>query len=99
MDFIKRSMLIGVGLATLTREKVEQAIDELIKKGEMSEKEGKEAVDDLMEKSKGVKKELTEKVEKTVANTLKKLNMPTREEFSELKEKVERMVKSEESKE
>jgi len=46
-----------------------------------------------------VKKELTEKVEKTVANTLKKLNMPTREEFSELKEKVERMVKSEKSKE
>jgi len=37
MDFIKKSMLIGVGLATLTREKVEQAIDELIKKGEMSE--------------------------------------------------------------
>ena len=65
----------------------------------MSEKEGKEAVDDLMEKSKGVKKELTEKVEKTVANTLKKLNMPTREEFSELKEKVERMVKSVKSKE
>ncbi|MBA7584656.1 hypothetical protein ES708_26613 [subsurface metagenome] len=99
MDFIKKSMLIGVGLATLTREKVEQAIDELIRKGEMSEKEGKEAVDDLMEKSKEVKKELTEKVEKTVADTLKKLNIPTREEFSELKEKVERMVKSEKSKE
>lgn len=99
MDFIKKSMLIGVGLATLTREKVEQAIDELIKKGEMSEKEGKEAVDDLMEKSKEAKKELTGKVEKTVTNTLKKLNMPTREEFSELKEKVERMVKPEKSKE
>jgi polyhydroxyalkanoate synthesis regulator phasin len=40
MDFVKKSMLIGVGLATLTREKVEQTINELIEKGEMSEKEG-----------------------------------------------------------
>jgi len=99
MDFIKKSMLIGVGLAVLTREKLEQSIDELIKKGEMSEKEGKDALDDLVKKSKEARKELTEKVEKTVADTLKKLNIPTRKEYSELAEKVEQLVKSQESKE
>jgi len=99
MDFVKKGMLIGIGLATLTREKIEQTIDELIKKGEMSEKEGKEALDDLVKKSKEVRKELTDKVEKTVADTLKKLNIPTRKEFSELEEKIEQLLKSQESKE
>ena len=99
MDFVKKSMVIGVGLATLTREKVEQTINELIEKGEMSEKEGKDAVDDLMKKSKEVTKGLTEKVEKIVADTLEKLNIPTRKEFLELKEKVKRMEKSQKSKE
>jgi poly(hydroxyalkanoate) granule-associated protein len=99
MDFVKKSMLIGVGLATLTREKVEQTINELIEKGEMSEKEGKDAVDDLMKKSKEVTKGLTEKVEKTVTDTLNKLNIPTRKEFAELKEKIKQMEKSRGSKE
>jgi len=99
MDFIKKSMLIGVGLAALTREKIENTVDELIKKGEISEKEGKEAIDELMEKSKEFKKELTEKVEKAVADAIKKLNIPTRKEFAELKNKVEQLVKSQENKE
>jgi len=98
-DFIRKSMLVGMGLATVTREKIEQTIDELIKKGEMSEKEGKEAIDELVEKSKEVKKELTDKIENIVSDTLKKLNIPSREEFQELKDKVDRMDKSTTSKE
>jgi len=98
-DFIRKSMLVGMGLATVTREKIEQTIDELIKKGEISEKEGKEAIDELVEKSREVKKELTDKIENIVSDTLKKLNIPSREEFQELKDKVERMDKSPKSKE
>jgi poly(hydroxyalkanoate) granule-associated protein len=97
-DFIRKSMLVGMGLATVTREKIEQTIDELIKKGEMSEKEGKEAIDELVEKSKEMKKDLTDKVENMVSDTLKKLNIPSRDEFQELKDKVERMDKSPKSK-
>jgi poly(hydroxyalkanoate) granule-associated protein len=98
-DFIRKSMLVGMGLATVTREKIEETIDELIKKGEMSEKEGKEAIDELVEKSKEMKKDLTEKVENMVSDTLKKLNIPSRDEFQALKDKVERMGKSPKSKE
>ncbi|MBN2516478.1 MAG: phasin family protein [Deltaproteobacteria bacterium] len=98
-DFIRKSMLVGMGLATVTREKIEQTIDELIKKGEMSEKEGKEAIDELVEKSKEMKKDLTEKVENMVSDTLRKLNIPSRDEFQALKDKVERMAKSPKSKE
>lgn len=97
--FIKKTMLVGAGLAAMTREKIEGTIDELVKKGELSEKEGKELVDELVEKSRKYKKDLEGKVEKIVADTVKKLNIPTRDELTALKKKIEQMEKSQEDKE
>jgi polyhydroxyalkanoate synthesis regulator phasin len=51
-DWMKKMMLFGVGLAALTREKTEEFVKELVKKGELSEKEGKQLINDLVEKSK-----------------------------------------------
>jgi len=98
-EFMRKGMLFGIGLATLTREKIEETVEDLIKKGEMTEREGKETINDLMKKSKEVTDELTEKVEKMVADALKKLNIPTRDEFLALKEKVEKMESSKGEKE
>ena len=98
-DFIKKTMLVSAGLAAMTREKIEEMIDELVKKGELSEKEGKEMVDELVEKTKKYKKDMEGRVEKLVADTLKKLDIPTRSEVEELKKKVKRMEKSQKDKE
>ena len=94
-DFIKKTMLVGVGLAAVTREKIEEIVGELVKKGELSEKEGREMVDELVEKSKKVKKDLDKKVEKIVADTLNKLNIPTRDELTALKKKIDKLAKKE----
>ncbi len=94
-DLIKKTMLAGVGLAAMTREKIEETIDEFVKKGKLSEKEGKEIVEELIEKSKTAKKDLEEKIEKIVTKSLKKLNIPTRDELTEIKKKIERLEKSE----
>jgi polyhydroxyalkanoate synthesis regulator phasin len=98
-EFIRKSMLVGIGLATVTKEKIEETINELIKKGEITEKEGKEAVDELVQKSKEVTEELKEKVEKLVDDALKKFNVPTRDEFTDLKDKIEKMEASQKDKE
>ena len=98
MDFIKKSMLAGIGLAALTREKLEKTVDDLIKKGEMTEKEGKETIEEFTEKSKEFKKEMTEKVEKAVGDIITRLNIPTRKEFAALKSKIEKMEKSRKTK-
>jgi len=88
-DFVKKSMLFGVGLAMATKEKIETVVDDMIARGEMSEKEGRETVHALVEKSDEVKKELVEKVEKMVQDTLRRLNVPTGDDFSALERRVE----------
>lgn len=92
-EFIKKMMMFGVGLAAMTREKTEELVKELVKKGEMSEKEGKQLVNDLMEKSKKMTRELETKTEEMVTSTLKRLNIPTRKELEELRERVDRLEK------
>lgn len=98
-ELTRKTMLLGMGLATLTREKLKKTINDLIQKGEISEKEGEELVNELIEKSKKYKKDLEGKIEEIVADTLKKLNIPTRDELTELNKKIERMEKSQEDKE
>jgi len=92
-EFIKKMMMFGEGLAAMTREKSEELVKELVKKGEMSEKEGKQLVNDLMEKSKKVTRDLETKTEEMVAVTLKRLNIPTRKELDELRERIEKLEK------
>jgi polyhydroxyalkanoate synthesis regulator phasin len=99
LDFLKKGALIGVGLVAMTTEKIEEAVSEIVKRGELSEKEGKELLTDLVEKSKRIKKEWGEKVEKITADTLQKLKIPQRKEIDELKARLERLEKQLEKKE
>jgi len=99
LDFLKKMVWIGAGLAVLTKEKIEETVHEIVKKGQLSEQEGKELINDLIEKSKKVKKDLGEKVETTVRETLQRLNIPTRKDLEEIKARLERLEKAAEKKE
>jgi polyhydroxyalkanoate synthesis regulator phasin len=98
LDFLKRAIWIGAGLAAMTTEKIEETVREIVKLGQLSEKEGKELIDDLVEKSKKTRKDMSEWVEKTVHDTLESVKSPTRKEVEELKAKIEQLEKALEKK-
>jgi polyhydroxyalkanoate synthesis regulator phasin len=98
-ELFKKTIWLGVGLAAMTTEKIEEAVAEIVEKGQLSEKEGRELAADLVEKSKKAKKELGEKVEKIINKTLQKLNIPSRKEMEELSARVDRLEKGAEKKE
>ena len=92
-ELIKKTIFIGAGLAAMTAEKIEAAVAEIVKKGEISEKEGKELVADLIEKSKETRLELGAKIEKMISDTLQRLHIPTQKDLEELKARIERLEK------
>ena len=93
-EYIRKAMLIGIGLVATTREKVEESIAELVKKGELSEKEGKELVNELLERSKKVKEEWDKRVERAIADAFGRLSIPTKRELDELKVRVEALERT-----
>jgi len=94
LDYIRRMVLAGAGLAIMTTEKIQAIMDELVRKGEMTEKEAREAVAEFAEKSKQAKKDLEEKMEQIAAGLLNRMNIPTRKEVDEIKERLARLERA-----
>jgi len=92
-DLIKNVVLTSLGVLSLTREKAENLAKDLIRKGELSETEEAKFVKDLMKKAEKAGGEIEEKIEKTVRKTLKKLNIPTRKDLDEIKQKLDKLSK------
>ena len=92
-DIIKRTLQVGVGLALKTWEEVEDLAKELIKKGKMSEKEGRKFLDDLQKKYEDSQKKLEARVEKIVKEWLKKADVVTGDELKALRKEIRELKK------
>jgi polyhydroxyalkanoate synthesis regulator phasin len=90
-DLIKKTMLTGVGLVFMTKDRIEELVEELTKKGELTVKEGKELLDDLLKKSTKAKKDLEKQIEKVVKNSMKKMNLADAQELSKLMKRVKKL--------
>jgi len=90
-DLIKKTMLTGVGLVFMTKDRIKELVEELTKKGELTVKEGKELLDDLLKKSEKAKKDLEIQIEKIVKETMKKMNLADAEELSKVMKRVKKL--------
>lgn len=92
-DIIKKTLLAGVGLALKTWDEVEALAKELVKKGELSETEGRHFLKDLQKRYDDVQKKLEARVELTVREFLKKADVVTGDELKALKKEVHQLKK------
>ena len=93
-DLIKKAMYTGLGLAFMTKEKVEELSKEIIEKGKLSETEGKEFIDELQKKSEEAKEKVEAQIESVVKETLKKMSIATRDDLLRVEKKVDALAKS-----
>ena len=57
IDLIKKTLLTGVGLAVMTKDKVEELGRDLVSQAKLSESEGREFVDSLMNQAESARSE------------------------------------------
>ena len=91
LDSIHKMFLAGVGFAAMTKDKIDEHIKELVEKGKLTEKEGREMADDMLKKSKQAKEDLEKQVEKLVQQTLETLQIPSKKEVEELAARIEKL--------
>lgn len=89
LDILKKTYLAGLGLATLTREKVEEIVDELVKRGEVAENDRSHVVQDLLDRARDEQKKLSSSIHDTVQKVIGELGVPTRKEYRDLLNRVE----------
>ena len=87
-DLMKKGMLASIGLALKTWDEVEEMVQDVQKKGEMSEAEGRKFFDDVQKKYEEAQNKLEKRVEQTVKDFLKKTHVVTSDELKELKKEI-----------
>jgi polyhydroxyalkanoate synthesis regulator phasin len=89
MSVLKNIMYLGVGMATVTREKIEQAVDDLVKRGEVASADRSKAIDELQQRAQAAAAE----VRKVVDDRIEALGRHFKwvEEVSNLRSEVERL--------
>ena len=87
-DLIKKSMLTGIGLALKTWDEVEDLVNDLQKKGEMSETEGRKFLDEARKRYEDTQEKLEKRIESSVKDFLKKTQIVTTDELKELKKEI-----------
>jgi polyhydroxyalkanoate synthesis regulator phasin len=98
LDLMKNAISTGLGLAFMTKEKIDEFSKEIIEKGRLSETEGKEFIDELQKKSEEARKKLQEQIQIAVNNTLKKMNIATRDDISRVEKQLAKLATSKKAK-
>lgn len=84
MDIIRKSVLLGLGLLSLTKDKAESVVDDLIKRGEVASHDRFKVVDSLLKEAEKQEEELARKVTGTVQKAMADLGVPTRKDMEEI---------------
>ncbi len=89
LELIKKTLLTGIGLAVVTKDKAENLVKDLVEKGELTENEGKDFISSILAKSEQAKKDLEERVETIVNKVLGTMNVATKADIERLEKKID----------
>ena len=88
IDLVKKAMLTGIGMVSLTKEKIDEVARDFVEKGRMSEQEGKKLVSELMEKSEESKEELKKQIETMINSAMEKMDIASKSDMDEVKREL-----------
>ena len=74
-DLISKALLVGLGLASLTKDAIRKTVEDLVNQSKISEAEGRKLVKDLQRRSTRAQKALEKHVDAGVHRVLKNLDL------------------------
>lgn len=93
-DILRKMGLFGIGVISLTQEKIEEFTQEMIKKGEMSKEEGKKFVKEVLSQREKQLKDIEDKINAKVKETIKTSGVAMRSDIGALEKKIEKLEKT-----
>ncbi len=93
-DVINKAFLVGVGLAAMAGEKVEELAKELAEKGKLSEAEARKLADNMVKKSAKARKDLNTHIEKWTEQAIHKMHLPTKDDIRRLESRIAKLEKA-----
>ena len=93
VDFFEKAVLFGLGVFDLTKEKAEKLVDEMIKRGEVSQSDKAKAVKELLKGHEERMKKLKTKIDERVEKITTKVRGKEKDESAKLHQKLDDLTK------
>ncbi len=93
LEIVEKTLLTGIGAMALTQKKAEELIDDLKKRMNLTEDEGKNLLEKLRSAAKDNQKKLEEMAQDEVTKACERIGLVTIEDFKKLQHKVEQLEK------
>ena len=90
-DLLKKTILTGIGIASMTKDKVEELGKKISEESKLTAEEGRKLVNDLLKQSEKARENLETQVQKFVKTALEKLDIPTREDLNRLEKRIKKL--------
>ncbi|NLM88522.1 MAG: polyhydroxyalkanoate synthesis regulator [Syntrophomonadaceae bacterium] len=91
MNMIEKVLYLGLGVFSVTRERMEKVVNELIEKGELSREEAGQVMDELIKRGEEEKTAIHKMVQEEMGKFKKDLSMSTKSELEQLKQRIEEL--------
>lgn len=88
IDVLKKTVLSGIGLAAMTKDKVEDLCKDCVAKGQLTEQEGEKFVSELLQRSGEAKVELEKQVEAATQKMIEKMHLVRVEDVKALETEI-----------
>jgi len=92
-EYLKKTLLTGVGLALRSKKEIEELAKEFAEKSRMDQDEAREFLKECEQKYEEAKEGFDKKVEVTIEKILKKLDLPSRSDIKALNERMDALTK------
>ena len=90
-ETLNKAFMIGVGLAAMAKENVEDLAKDLVEKGKLSETEARSMAEDMLKKSAKARENLRAQVDKWLEQSLHKMHLPSKEDVDHLKDRIAKL--------
>ena len=90
-DLIERTFLIGVGAAAFTKDRVQDLVEEFVRRGELSGDEGREMVDRLVARSRDEARSAVKRADSSLQGALRDFGITTRRDLEDLEMRVRQL--------
>ena len=87
-DYLKKGFLLGLGAAVSGKEKLEQKLNELVEKNELSQDQAKQVMNKFIEKGEMKKDEWSQKQVKQTEKMADDLGFATKEDIDALNKRI-----------
>ncbi len=87
-ELVKKGLLAGLGMAVVTKDKMEKVFQTLVDEGKMSQEDAEKKVKELLDSGEKQWHEMEDKIRELVGDVLRSTNICSREEAEALSARI-----------